>query len=155
MELTDLGFFSREASDNEFIKYQFKIFRGSLTLYLYILFIGINIYVWEKYNINYTRALDIQMIGTSSYDIFRRVSVFMALWMILCIYVSKTHVTHRDNQLPTSIQQFFRTELAKFLPPVSFLIYLLYLFFPSKLRFNWSGRKMVFKTFRDILLSPF
>ena len=60
-------------------------------------------YVWEKYNINYKRALNIQLMDTKAYDVFRRVSGFLMLWIVIFVYVSKSHVVNRADMPESSI----------------------------------------------------
>lgn len=42
-----------------FIEHEFSIFRGNFLLIMYLFALGMNVYLWESYNINYKRAFTI------------------------------------------------------------------------------------------------
>lgn len=122
--LQKLDFFSTD--QNDFIKYQFPIFRGTLMIFLYWFFLGLNVYVWEKYNINYKRVFQIQMHHSSPYQIFRRVSIFMAIWMVIFLY-SATAYIYKGKNFP-----FLIKGLELYLPPLIWVMFFLYMLLPSK-----------------------
>ncbi len=53
------------------------------------------------------------------------------------------------------ILNIFDKHIEVYIPPIIWLILLLYLFFPYKKIFNFKGRMYFFKLCKDVLLSPF
>lgn len=139
--------------NNNFIEFQFRVFRGSLILYLYLLFLGLNVYGWEKYNINYKRVFDIQVHYSTAYQILRRSIGFLSVWIILFLYTAFSNEIGNLTS-DSSLKNIFSSKIALYLPPFSYFIFIFYIFFPSKKYFNAKGRIFFFTLCKDVILSP-
>ena len=145
--LNEVEFFSDKK--NDFVSYQIPIFRGSLIVFLYFFFLGLNVYIWEKCNINYKRVFNIQLHHSSAYQIFKRVCFFLSVWMVIFMYSAMCFIYNGENL------SIFSKELEIYLPPITWLFFLIYLLFPSNKIFNPKGRIYFFKLVRDIFFSFF
>ncbi len=143
--LMELKFFSM--SNNPFIEYHFPIFRGTLALFIYLFFLGCNVYFWEKYFINYRGVFSIQLHYSTSYEIFKRSFIFLTLWIIIFLY-SAIGYLYDGN-----ILVIFNKSVEKYIPPLIWGFFIVYIFSPFK-NFNWRGRIYFFKLIKRILISP-
>ena len=143
----------KTGKDNNFINYQFRVFRGSLILYLYHLFLGLNVYGWEKYNINYKRVFDIQVHYSTAYKILRRSIGFLSFWMFFFLYTAfSNEINNLTND--SALNVIFSSNVGLYLPPFTYFIFIIYLFFPSKKFFNAKGRIFFFVLCKKVFLSP-
>ena len=145
--LGETRFFTNNPTD--FVVYQFPIFRGSLLLFLYMLFLGVDVYVWERYNINYKRVFDIELRTSSAYQIMKRAFGFLALWILLFSYCALSSAEYFEKGI------VFDKSMGQFLPPFVWVFFFIYMFFPFKHCFNYKGRIFFFKVLRDITMTPF
>ena len=145
--LIEINFFSGE--ENDFVKFQMPIFRGALIIYLYWFFLGLNVYVWDKYNINYKRVFNIQLHHSSVYQIFKRVFGFLSIWMIIFLYSAMSFIYAGENII------LLNKKVQKYMPPFVWITLFLYMIFPSKKKCNGKGRAYLYKLLKDTILSPF
>lgn len=143
--LSFLGFFSD--NDTPFVTKLFPMFRGSLIMFLYVLFIGIVIYIWERKSINYRRIFGIQLSYSTSAEIVTRACVFLLIWGFIFIYALESFYEERDSV-------FLDYKAAASLACCVNFLFLLYMFWPIPGMFNSSGRFWLFKVCWNILLSP-
>lgn len=142
---------TRVFSDKQspFAKFLFPMFRGSLLLYLYFLLYGINVYVWEKYNINYRLLFDIQLSYSSAYQIMKRAFGFLLFWMIIFSYCALTETLYFRNSA------IFVESAAKYIAPTCWLAFFVYMFMPSRRIFNYEGRIFLLKAVKNFFRAPF
>lgn len=153
------GFFTLDSTDN-FLKYQFNIFRGSLILILYVFFWGVNVFIFEKYNINFTRVLNIQLHHSTPFEIWNRSFLFLMIWILSILYCSITNYMFNNSLTQVNydggpLQYFFNSYASTFVAILPYLFFILYLIFPSRTIFNGRGRMWFFRLCWDIIRSPF
>jgi hypothetical protein len=140
-------FFKEKQS--EFIVYQFPIFRGALVIYLYIFLLGVDVYVWEHFNINYKNVFNIDYNSSSAFQIMKRAFGFLAVWILTFSYCALSNSEYFQDI------DFFNKDLSIFMSPFVWLVFILYLCFPSKIACNYEGRKHIFRVFKHIICLPF
>lgn len=154
MLLIENQFFDFEQTNprsKEFIDFIMPIFRGSLILFMHLLSWGVVIYIWGNYNINYKRVLRIQMEYSTPFQIMRRAFFFMCVW-VLCFLYSCFSITSTTYEL----RGFFNYQVGIYAPVIPFFLFVIYLFFPIKGCFNFSGRVWLLKAiFLGYMISPF
>jgi len=126
------------------------IFRGTLVFFLYWMFLGLNVYFWETYNINYKRVFDIQLKHSNAYSIFKRCFFFLCVWIIIFMLSAFNYIKREDE-----VFVLIPDKYQKYLPPCIWMIFFGYILFPSKKIFNGTGRLYMFNMIKDLLLSPF
>lgn len=135
MKETEL--FSNQGSD--FAKYMFPMFRGSLILYLYILFYGLNVYTWDRYNIDYRYLFNTQISYSSPYQIMKHSFGFLIVWVAVFTYCALSNMPYFDES------KIFLDSVAIRLAPVCWLSFFVYMLFPSTKLFNYESRLFLFK----------
>lgn len=146
--LIELNFFS--VKEGNFIAYSFPIFRGALLMYVYIVTLGINVFLWDRYNINYRRCLKITKSYSSAFQIFKRGFGFLCLWILAFIYCGFSAM----NNLGKQTHPFFDPAIADWVPPIVFFAFIFYMIFPTKVLFNGQGRWWMFTIFFNMLKFP-
>ena len=147
------------ASTDLFLVYQFNIFRGSISLFLYMLFWGINVYVFEKFNINYTRVLDFGLYYSTPFQLWNRAFFFLLFWILIYLYCSianyfETTDLDTDHAF-SSINNLFSMSVSTYIPPIVYFIFILYMIFPHPRWLNGRGRIWFFQLSFKIIISPF
>ena len=145
--MIETDFFSDQQSD--FITYQFPIFRGTLVLFIYILLLGIDVYIWEKANINYKKAFNIQLVYTNPYEIITVGFGFLAIWMLTFLYCGLSNSPRLALQ-----KSFFNSSVASYFPPFLWVIFFGFLFFPTRRWFHGKARMFVICTLKNLFFSP-
>lgn len=146
--LVETKLFDEAGSD--FVTYMFPIFRGTLMLYLYWFLLGVDVYVWDRYNINFRRVFDIQRTMTSSaYQIMRRAFGFLALWIVVFSYCALSNTQFFESAV------ILNKVTSMYVAPVVWLVFFLYMLFPSTRVFNYEGRMMFFQQIWDVVCGPF
>lgn len=140
-----LNFFTD--NDSDFTLDVFPVFRGSLALFLYLLFLGVQVYIWEKYDINYRRVLGIQMKYSTSSEMIIRAMVFLVLWGCIFLYTLQSYFGETKSPF---LSQFAASIMACSI----FFVFLLYLVCPIPHLLNSSGRLWFWSIVLDIILSP-
>lgn len=147
--LFDLGIVGYFTYDNHvFVLKVYQIFRGSLVCFLYCLFLGMQVYFWEKYHINYKKIFGVEFKTSSSFQIMKRAFIFLLIWGLIFLY---------------NIETFFQGDSSAVLNPYAagilacciYFIFILYLICPIPGIFNFSGRMFMWKVGLDIVISPF
>lgn len=146
--LIETKFFDEAGSD--FVTFMFPIFRGTLMLYLYWFLLGVDVYVWDRYNINFRRVFDIQRTMTSSaFQIMKRAFGFLAFWIIVFSYCALSNTQFFDSAT------IFNKVTSMYIAPVVWLAFFLYMLFPSTRIFNYEGRMMFFDQVWQVMKGPF
>lgn len=146
--LTETKLFDEAGSD--FVTFMFPIFRGALMLYLYWFLMGVDIYVWDRYNINFRRVFDVQhKLTSSAYQVMRRAFGFLMLWILVFSYCALSNTQLFDNAA------IFNKVTSMYIAPGVWLVFFLYLLFPSTQVFNYEGRLMFFQAGWEVLRGPF
>lgn len=132
-------------SDNQaqrMFKYQFPIFRGFLFIVLYLALLAFNVYGWLRNHLNYRGVFGLYKHYSSPAVILKRVLFFSSLWL-LTFLVFLIYVTYykKNNSL------LFGFVPVYYLSGINWLLFCLYLFFPSRKIFNGKGRVYIFKLF--------
>lgn len=145
--LIETDFFSYNPS--EFVIYMVPIFRGTLALFIYIFFLGINVYGWETFNIDYKKILEIELHFSSSFKVIKRAFGFIAIWLVFFCYCAISN----SNMVKGGM--IFNRQLSLYMAPMPTFLFICYMIFPSKSVFNYEGRIWTFKVMKDILVEPF
>lgn len=146
--MIETDFFSEDQSD--FIRYQFPVFRGSLLCFVYILFLGVTVYILEKTNMNYKKVFNIQLVYTNAYEIMATGFALLAIWMLVFLYCG---VSFYQSMLAKGY--FFNETVSPYLPPVLWLVFFGFLFFPSKHLLKAEARWFILGIFADVIMGPF
>jgi hypothetical protein len=146
--MIETDFFSETQSD--FITYQFPIFRGTLLLFIYITMIGLDVYIWERWNIDFKKVYNLPILSTNAYSIFVTGFSFLAIWMLVFIYCGLSNSERLDFE-----GKFFNIKVALYFPPFLWVVFFVYLFFPSKRRFSGKSRLFLWSLFKRMLNAPF
>lgn len=146
--LTETKLFDNSGSD--FITFMFPIFRGTLMLYLYWFLFGVDVYVWDRYNINFRRVFDVQRQMTSSaFQIMKRAFGFLACWIVIFSYCALSNTQFFDSAL------IFNKVTSMYVAPIVWLVFFMYLFFPSTRLFHYQGRMYFFHVLWEVISGPF
>ncbi|MCC6271726.1 MAG: hypothetical protein IT190_10645, partial [Microbacteriaceae bacterium] len=146
--LIETKFFDPEGSD--FVRYMFRVLRGTLMLFVYWFLFGVDVYVWERYNINYKRVFDIEKdVTSSSFQIMERSFAFLAMWMIAFSYCAISNTEFFQSAL------IFNKVTSMYVAPSVWLIFFLYIFFPSTTTFDYHGRMRLLKGIWNVVIGPF
>lgn len=146
--MIETDFFSEKQSD--FITYQFPIFRGTLLLFVYITMIGLDVYIWERWNIDFKKAFDIQLLSTNAFRIFMVGFAFLAIWMLTFIYCGLSNSENLDFE-----GRFFNASVSAYFPPFVWVIFILFMLFPSRRLLFGKARLFVWQSFKSVLKAPF
>lgn len=135
--LVQLHFFQETGSD--FVNFLLPNLRGNLILYLYLLFFGVNVYIWNRLNIDYKAVLSIEHEFSSAFQLMRTALVFLIIWFIFFLYCAVSFF-----YISGPLSNFFSKKASTYMAPLLWVFFIVYLFFPSKRVFNYSGRKWFF-----------
>lgn len=144
--LVETNFFSYNPSD--FVVFMVPIFRGTLALFIYIFFLGINVYGWETFGIDYKKIFDTEIHYSSSFKIMKRSFGFIAIWLLFFCYCALSSADLFKNSA------LFNPKIAMWIAPAPTFLFILYMIFPSTEHFNFEGRKWTFGVLRDIIVQP-
>lgn len=140
--LSMLGFFKN--AESPFVTKVFPMFRGSLVLFLYVLFFGIEVFIWENYHVNYRRVLGIQLKYSSAEKIILRAEFFLVIWGFCLLYATESFYDILDSS-------FLNMEAAAYVACVPNLLFILYMLWPVPGMLNFGGRLWLARSFWDIL----
>lgn len=144
--LVETNFFSYNPSD--FAQYMVPVFRGTMALFIYIFFLGINVYGWETFGIDYKKLFDTELHYSSSFQIMKRSFGFIAIWLVAFCYCA---ISSSDLFRQSAV---FNAKVAMWVAPLPTVTFIAYMLFPSTIHFNFEGRKWVFGIIRDIFVQP-
>lgn len=158
-QMVQTEFFELGPNDN-FLKYQMSLFRGSLIAFLYIFFWGVNVFIFERFNINFTRVLMMHLHYSSACQVWNRSFGFLFIWMLCFLYCSiSNYMDNNAKQDPEYVggplSYFFNEHASTFIALLPYLAFLAYIFFPRQRFFNWKGRKWFLVLCLNIIRSPF
>lgn len=146
--LIETRFFDEQGSD--FVTYMFPIFRGTLMCFLYWFLLGVDVYVWDRYNINYKRVFDMQKsVTSSSYQIMKRAFGFLSIWVLVFSYCALSNTQFFDSAF------IFNKITSMHIAPIVWMVFFLYMLFPSTKVFNYEGRLMFWQQLGDLIKAPF
>ena len=139
--------FHIDMDDDAKFKTIFPMFRGYLVMVLYYWFLGLNVYVWNTYHINYKLAFNFDSHYSPVVSIFKRAAFFTMIVaiMLLCYMIERTQIP-----ILYDLVSFIPLE---FTPLISYIVVILYLFFPIKGTFNYLGRIYLGKLFIETMAS--
>ena len=138
--------FHIDMDDDAKFKTIFPMFRGYLVMVLYYWFLGLNVYVWNKYHINYKLAFNFDNHYSPVISILKRAAFFTMIVgiMLLCYMIERTQIP-----ILYDIISFIPLELT---PLISYIFALIYLFWPLQ-NFNYPGRIYLGKLFYETMAS--
>lgn len=142
------SFFSEQQGD--FIMYQFPIFRGTFVLFIFILCLGVNIYIWDHANLNYKKVFNIQLVNTNAFEVMMAGFGFLAIWMLMFLYCGISNL----DSIPKD-GNFFSSKVSQYLPPTLWIIFLIFLFFPTRKWLFGQARWFILVTIKNVLIGPF
>jgi hypothetical protein len=118
--------------DDAKFKTIFPMFRGYLVMVLYYWFLGLNVYVWNKYHINYKLAFNFDSHYSPVISIFKRAAFFLMIVgiMLLCYMIERTQIP-----ILYDLVSFIPLELT---PLISYIFFFIYMFTPMQI-FNYPG----------------
>jgi hypothetical protein len=146
--IIETDFFSEEQSD--FIRYQFPVFRGSLLCFIYILLLGVTVYILEKNNMNYKKVFNIQLINFNAYEIMATGFSFLAIWMLVFLYCG---ISFYQKMLAKGY--FFNENIAPYFPPVLWIVFFGFVFFPSRHLLKGKARLFLLSVCADVIIGLF
>jgi hypothetical protein len=145
--MIETDFFSEKETD--FIRYQFPIFRGSFVLFFGIFIYGLTIYLLNRLNINFKKALNIQIVYTNAFHIMISSFVLLAVWLLIFIYGGISY----SNDFKTN-GVFFNNNVAQYLPPLVWIFFFAFILFPSKTKLFGNSRWFLVKTIGRVIIGP-
>ncbi len=111
--------------------------------------LGINVYVWNVYKINYKLCFQFDNHYSNLASIFGRAAFFTSL----CIFCILWYMLYRTGlQKEYHILNLVSDE---YIPAIMWIVILLYICFPLKNWFNSQGRYYMFRVLYEGLLSIF
>ena len=139
--------FHIDMDDDAKFKTIFPMFRGYLVMVLYYWFLGLNVYVWNTFHINYRLAFNFDSHYSPVISIFKRAAFFTMIVaiMLLCYMIERTQIP-----ILYDLVNFIPLELT---PLISYIIVLIYLFCPLKNTFNYFGRLYLGRLFVETMSS--
>ena len=138
--------FHIDMDDDAKFKTIFPMFRGYLIMIFYLWFLGLNVYVWNTYHINYKLSFNFDSHYSPVISIFKRAAFFTMIVaiMLLCYMIERTKIP-----ILYDLVSFIPLE---FTPLISYIIALAYLFSPFQ-NFNHLGRIYLGKLFVETMAS--
>ena len=138
--------FDIDMDDDAKFKTIFPMFRGYFVMVLYYWFLGLNVYVWNKYHINYKLAFNFDSHYSPVISILKRAAFFTMIVgiMLLCYMIERTQIP-----ILYELVSFIPLELT---PLISYIFFFIYLFTPMEI-FNYPGRMYLGKLFYETMAS--
>ena len=138
--------FHIDMDDDAKFKTIFPMFRGYLVMTFYFWFLGLNVYVWNTFHINYRLAFNFDSHYSPVISIFKRAAFFTMIVaiMLLCYMIERTKIP-----ILYDLVSFIPLE---FTPLISYIIACIYLFSPFQ-NFNHLGRLYLGKLFVETMAS--
>ena len=138
--------FHIDMDDDAKFKTIFPMFRGYLVMVLYYWFLGLNVYVWNTYHINYRLAFNFDSHYSPFISVFKRAAFFTMIVaiMLLCYMIERTKIP-----ILYDLVNFIPLE---FTPLISYIIVFIYLFMPYDI-FNYPGRLYLGRLFVETMAS--
>ena len=138
--------FHIDMDDDAKFKTIFPMFRGYLIMVFYYWFLGLNVYVWNTFHINYRLAFNFDSHYSDVISICKRAAFFTMIVavMLLCYMIERTKIP-----ILYDLVSFIPLE---FTPLISYIIALIYIFTPYK-KFNYLGRIYLGKLFVETMAS--
>ena len=139
-------YFHIDMDDDAKFKTIFPMFRGYLVMVAYYWFLGFNVYIWNKFHINYRLAFNFDSHYSTVTSILKRAAFFSMIVsvMLLCYMIERTKIP-----ILYDIVSFIPLE---FTPLISYIIVLIYLLSPFQ-NFNYWGRIYLGKLFLETMES--
>ena len=139
--------FHIDMDDDAKFKTIFPMFRGYLVMVLYYWFLGLNVYVWNLYHINYKLAFNFDSHYSPFISVFKRAAFFTMIVaiMLLCYMIERTQIP-----ILYDLINFIPLELT---PLISYIVVFIYLFCPVKDIFNYPGRIYLWTLFVETMAS--
>ena len=139
-------YFHIDMDDDAKFKTIFPMFRGYLVMVAYYWFLGFNVYIWNKFHINYRLAFNFDSHYSPVTSVLKRAAFFSMIvsMMLLCYMIERTKIP-----ILYDIVSFIPLE---FTPLISYIIVLIYLLSPFN-NFNYLGRKYLGKLFLETMES--
>lgn len=140
-----------DPDDNETFGYVFPIFRGAAFFIVYLWLLGLNVYGWSFYHVNYKKALDFKGHFSLLNEILMRAAFFTTVFLIVFLwYILLNDRKHEDYSM---IVAFIPKN---HLPLIIWGVLLIYMLFPSKKVFNGRGRWFMFSLLFEVFFcAPF
>ena len=138
--------FHIDMDDDAKFKTIFPMFRGYLVMVLYYWFLGLNVYVWNTFHINYRLAFNFDSHYSPVISIFKRAAFFTMIVaiMLLCYMIERTKIP-----ILYDLVNFIPLE---FTPLISYIIAIIYIFWPTQ-NFNYLGRIYMRNLFIETMAS--
>lgn len=125
----------------------FPVFRGVIILTLYLSFLCLNVYIWNKNNINYKLCMKFTSHYSTLADQLKRVAIFCFITSLMILF----YLILRVN-LAKDIFWYIHILPVNSTPLICWLAYIFWLFFPIKNYFNYEGRMYLARVVKDVFL---
>jgi len=121
----------------------FPVIRGPILILLYMWFFCGCVYIWNKSNTNYKTTLKFNHHYSSVTELMKRTSIFTFIYMVCFLWYFL--ISGQFGKIGDGL-----SFVSEHIPPLFWwIIFLVYLFFPSRKYFNGEGRLYIFRAFRD------
>lgn len=138
-----------DMDDDYHFKSIFPMFRGYGIICLYLWLLGLNVYTWNIFNINYKLCFDFSNHHSHVIEIFQRAAAFSSIFVLMVLFYMIIR-----TQIPFFLSLFNFLPL-EILPLICWLILIIYAFFPVKNSFNYQGRLYTLRLLMESLISIF
>ena len=142
-------YFDIDMDDDAEFKVIFPMFRGYTIICLYLWMLGLNVYAWNNFNINYKLCFQFNNHYSDLTCILRRNGFFTTtlVLMILCYMILRTKIP-----IIYDLILFIPLEMT---PLITWSFFIIYLLMPSKNYFNYEGRIYLLNLFIESFSSIF
>ena len=125
------------------------MFRGSGIVILTHWLLTLNVYVWNKFYINYKLVFGFKNHFSTVQELLKRSAIFSAIFLLMFLWCINS------NSRGFILEPYLKWMPAEYTPLIIWLFLFVYLIFPSKNHFNFKGRLYFFKLLWATILSPF
>lgn len=142
-------YFDIDMDDDAQFKSIFPMFRGYTIICLYLWLLGLNVYAWNNFNINYKLCFQFKDHYSDLTNILKRNSFFTTtlVLMILCYMILRTKIP-----IIYELVEFIPLEMT---PIIAWSFLIFYLAMPSRNWFNYKGRVYFFNLLIESFSSIF
>jgi len=111
-------------------------------------FLGVNVYGWETFGIDYKKIFEIELHYSSSFKVMKRAFGFIAIWLVFFCYCALSSSDLFKNSW------LFNQTIAMYIAPVPTFLFIFYMIFPATSMFNYEGRMWTFGLMKSIIKEP-
>ena len=138
----------------------FPIFRGFFLICFFLWMVGWNVYIWNKFHINYKLCFRFTSSSSTLYEVLNRAGLFSLLSLILMLgyFLSRQrdlntfllHFANHDERYRNDESIWYYNDV---FPLILWILLFIYLIIPFDI-FNYKGRKYFWSLLIESILSP-